>query len=109
MASAFLSDYSNDLDVDHIDGDKSNNAAANLRILTRRQNCMAYRKKPRAATSRFRGVSWCRASGSWRVTVTKVGARNHVGRFRSEIEAAVEFNRVAQSCGYCREALNIIP
>jgi len=42
VAEAFLPDYTEDLQVDHIDEDKSNNKSSNLRMLTNKENSIAY-------------------------------------------------------------------
>ena len=42
VACAFLADYDEDLQVDHIDEDKSNNSVSNLRMVSNMDNSMAY-------------------------------------------------------------------
>jgi hypothetical protein len=74
--------------VDHINRDRLDNRRANLRYATpaeNRQNTAA-----RGGTSVFRGVSWDADNGRWAARAM-IDQRNHfVGRFRSEIAAALE-------------------
>ena len=42
VAEAFLPDYAEDLQVDHIDEDKSNNCVGNLRMLTNKDNSTSF-------------------------------------------------------------------
>lgn len=42
VARLFKPDFDPSLDVDHIDGDKTNNHIENLQCITHRQNCLLY-------------------------------------------------------------------
>lgn len=53
-------------DVDHIDGDRGNNKWANLRSVSRSQNC-SNRSLHKNNTSGHVGVSFDKKSGMWRV------------------------------------------
>lgn len=55
-------------DIDHIDGDRSNNAFSNLRLATQAQNC-ANTRRNKANTSGVKGVSWQPALGKWRAMI----------------------------------------
>jgi hypothetical protein len=48
-------------------------------------------------TSRFYGVSKCSCTGRWRASVSgRKGKGDHIGRFDSEIEAALAYDRVVE-------------
>ncbi|MNR03613.1 AP2 domain protein [compost metagenome] len=72
--------------VDHIDGNPSNNAWANLRACTQSQN-LANRGKTKASTSGFKGVTWCAYTNKWRAKITVRGKDLHLGRFKEASQA----------------------
>lgn len=83
---------------DHISGDGLDNRRSNLRIATNSQN-----QANRAAqgsrdgspcSSRYKGVSFDRERGKWRAAVGTKG-RYFRGRFDTEEEAALAYNRAA--------------
>lgn len=57
-----------ELEIDHIDGDRSNDRLDNLRLATRQQN-EANKCTTRANTSGHKGVSWYKRLSKWRVDV----------------------------------------
>lgn len=59
-------------DVDHVDGDRANNWAGNLRAATRSQN-LQNTATFSSNTSGCRGVCWHRASGKWYVRIGAAG------------------------------------
>lgn len=81
------------MDIDHKDGDRSNNAFSNLRLATKGQN--QWNKKALPGSSGVKGVSWVKAVGKWRGMVGIGGKRIHVGLFKTliEAEAAVKAKR----------------
>lgn len=83
--------------VDHIDGDTYNNQRKNLRHCTHSQNLMNRKKTSREARkspqSRFKGVSASRAKWEGRISIE--GQRVRIGRFETEIEAAMAYNQAA--------------
>lgn len=108
IAMAFLGDYSEDLQVDHINGDKHDNKLTNLRMATPLENNRAYRAPTKRETSSlFRGVSWNTKAGKWRAAVRGRKPR-HVGSYDSENEAALAYNHAALIEGYDKSALNTI-
>lgn len=84
------------IQVDHIDHDGLNNRRSNLRLATNAQNQANRRKKPGAA-SRFRGVSWHKASGSWQACIRRDGRQCHLGHFKDETDAARAYDAAARS------------
>ncbi len=71
-------------EIDHRDGDPSNNRFKNLRAATHAQNTRNT-KLQKNSTSGVKGVDW--HMGKWRATITFDGHRVHLGRF-TDISAA---------------------
>ena len=81
--------------VDHIDGDTMNNLRSNLRICTQVEN-MRNQKKHINATSQYKGVSLCRATGKW-VAQIRIDKKNiHLGTFAYEYQASLAYNNAAK-------------
>jgi hypothetical protein len=72
--------------IDHIDGDPSNNVIDNLRICTKAENCQNVRIR-KDNTSGVKGVFWDKSSQSWRASVWKDKKKCDLGRFKSLDEA----------------------
>lgn len=72
--------------MDHIDGDRANNAWANLREATQAQNNqnMPDRKDN---TSGYRGVFWDKNIKKWRAAIQSAGRKIHLGVFGQADEA----------------------
>ena len=74
------------LNIDHINGDKGDNRAANLRVGTQSQNlCNTGARKH--SKSGIKGVSWCKASNKWLAQIQFKNKKEIIGRFDS-VEAA---------------------
>ena len=74
------------LQIDHIDGNRTNNSLSNLRIATNAEN-MCNRGKNANNTSGFKGVCLNKPTGSWKAGIKVHGRRKHIGYF-STPEAA---------------------
>lgn len=102
VAEAFFEDFNEYPQVDHIDGDLSNNSLDNLRMATQSQNKRAYSKT--WGMSLFRGVS--KHNKKWRARLTLNNKTKSIGSFDTEEEAAAAWNEAATSNGFFMEALN---
>ena len=81
------------LEVDHIDGNKSNNRWENLRLATHQQNCTntsAYSNNQ----SGFKGVQQVRTK--WRAVTRAGGKLRHIGYFDTPEEAHAAYCRAAK-------------
>ena len=83
-----------DMDIDHIDGDKHNNAWSNLRLATRSQNNMNTSQPRSDNTSGYRGVYRLGRGNGWFARISVNGKIVHLGCFPT-FEAAKRA-RVAQ-------------
>lgn len=89
--------------VDHIDRDGLNNRRANLRVVRPAVNNWNRRADTHSA-SKYKGVS-CRG-GQWVAQIANAGERYHLGRFDSEVEAALRYDAAAVALGLDRTGLN---
>lgn len=80
--------------VDHIFHDKLDNRKAKLRLCTPAQNSLNIKK--RENSSGYKGVSWHKASGKWRVVVRIDGSSVHIGLFEDKEVAARAYDNVVK-------------
>jgi len=106
IAEAFLNNYSEELSVDHIDGNKKNNHISNLRMATKAENLQAFQKKRKNCTSKYKGVYLRR--NKWTAQITHDYKNYHLGSHNTEEEAALTYNKKAIELGFGEERLNII-
>lgn len=91
LAFVFMQGKYPDKHVDHIDGNKTNNKWANLRLATNAENMQNRLANSNSLTKKV-GVSKygssCRAKKQWRAKIVVNGKPIHLGSFYSEDEAA---------------------
>ena len=80
--------------VDHINRDIFDNRKCNLRIATRSQNSMN-RPRPKKASSKYKGVFFCKQTGRWKAAIMKDKKSIWIGRFDTEEAAALAYNKYA--------------
>jgi hypothetical protein len=79
VAQAYLDNYSEKLQVDHIDGCRINNKLENLRMVTHQKNQWNQTKA--------KGYSWYKDTKKWRAYIKLNGKQKNLGYFDSEAEA----------------------
>lgn len=81
--------------IDHVDGNKSNNAFLNLREATDSQN-QYNRKKQNNNTSGFKGVSWHKKTGRFRAYINSNGKHISLGYYATADEAHMAYIKKAK-------------
>ena len=82
--------------TDHENGDTLDNTRGNLRPCTDQQNAAGFRTRPERFASRFRGVSWYKATKCWVAGIVVNYKRKHLGYFKKEEDAALAYNTAAR-------------
>lgn len=80
LAMTFLEEYSNDLHVDHIDGNKVNNNLSNLRMVTPQENQFNQKKA--------KGCYFDKIAGRWKAQICVDQIRKHIGYYDTQEEAS---------------------
>jgi hypothetical protein len=106
IARAFICSYSESLQVDHIDGNRANNRAENLRMTSKSENLRGFNKSCVGMSSKYRGVYLDKRSRRWKGEVRCNQKKKHIGYFATELEAALAWDKAASAAGYFPEALN---
>jgi hypothetical protein len=85
-------------EVDHINGDKSDDRLCNLRVVTHQQNMWNQKIRADSQTG-YKGVSFDKRSGKYRAHIRSNGKRIHLGIF-STAEVAHKAYMVAALVNY---------
>jgi hypothetical protein len=75
-------------DIDHFNGDRSDNRLANLRAATRSENLQNHRRTRSDNTSGVTGVFWNTRHNKWQANIMLNGRNKYLGIF-AEKEAAI--------------------
>jgi len=86
VAKAFCETTEECNEVDHIDGNKTNNNALNLRWVTRSQN-LYNRKKSKPSQSQFVGIGFDKRVNKWKARFKVDGIDKSLGYYETEEEA----------------------
>lgn len=81
--------------IDHVNGDRSDNRIVNLREATNSQNMMN-RKLNANSGSGVKGVSFHRGSQRWRARLQFNGKRIHLGDFKNKEAAEIAYEAAAK-------------
>lgn len=78
-------------EIDHINGVKTDNRIANLRLVTRRQNRQNQRSCQKNSKSGVKGVSFHKPSNKWVAHIGHEGKLRHLGLFATILEASAAY------------------
>jgi hypothetical protein len=84
-----------DKDVDHINGNRSDNRICNLRITNRSEN-MQNTEKFKTNTSGFKGVTWLKKEKKWLAQITKNYQHFNIGVFETAEQAYAAYCQAAK-------------
>lgn len=84
-----------DFEIDHIDGNRMNNSAMNLRQATHQQN-QHNKKLLKSNTSGFKGVHRHTQTGRWIAQIQINGSTKHLGCFDAPESAAMAYRKAAE-------------
>lgn len=76
-----------DLQIDHVNGEKSDNRIANLRLATHSENAQNRKHANVSNRSGLLGVTWIESRQRWGATIDVDGKRKYLGRFKTPEEA----------------------
>lgn len=86
------------LEIDHKNGQGTDNQRHNLRFVTRRQN-QQNQRNGRKKTSQLPGVTWHKRNKRWQAQIRINGHRTYLGQFESEIKAFKVYCQAVEGLG----------
>lgn len=86
-------------DIDHINGDRNDNRIANLRCVSRTENCRNKTRQVRNKSGRT-GVHWCSTNEKWVAAIGIGLTKKHLGMFHSFASAVAARARAERKYGF---------
>lgn len=96
LAFLYMTGKIPDLDVDHINRDRSDNRWANLRAVNKSENLFNLGLDPRNKVGAA-GVSWSKSTGRWQASIQAYRNPRHLGFFDSVDEASSAYQAAKKS------------
>jgi hypothetical protein len=93
-----IMDFPEKLCIDHINGNKHDNRKNNLRITTKQGNAQNKINKIKGTSSKYFGV--CKDGNKWLADIKMNKKHYYLGRFDTEEEAALAYNKKAEELGF---------
>ena len=81
--------------IDHKNGNGLDNQRHNLRIATTSQNAANKKKTDNKKTSKYKGVVYRKYDNKWEASIINNYKYQYLGRFKTETEAALAYNKRA--------------
>jgi HNH endonuclease/AP2 domain len=75
-------------DIDHIDGNRANNAISNLREANQKENQQNRKSSHSDSSSGILGISFDKVNNKWKAEITAYKKRHFIGRFITKEEAS---------------------
>lgn len=86
VAEAFLKEYTDDLQVDHLDGVLTNNRVSNLKVFMYAGN-LSLKKTSNRSSSGYVGIYWCTREKKWVAQISTKLCHKNLGYFDTVAEA----------------------
>lgn len=91
----FIMNPPDNMEIDHIDGNRLNNQKSNLRLATSSQN-KCNRGARKDCKSGYKGVSWHKQNNKWSVRIMTDGKYLSLGLYDDIKEAALAYNNASK-------------
>lgn len=99
VACALYYGYWPEEQIDHINGDRTDNRISNLRCVSQTEN-MRNKKRYLTNTSGHTGVSWSKAQNAWKASICVDQKTTHLGYFTNIEDAAAARKAAEEGHGF---------